>query len=368
MTLTARLKLQRQSGFSLDVDLTFPAGQVTALYGHSGAGKSTVLRLLAGLETGGPGDQIHVVNGAHTWQAADQFVPTHARGIGFVFQQPQLLPHLNVANNLRYALNRRRLSQTPSLDTVVEWLQINHLLKACVTNLSGGEAQRVAIARALLSDARLLLLDEPLGALDYPARQTILPCLQQLRGELDIPIVYVSHSLEEITTLADQLYLLERGRIRTHGSVFELASSLAFNTDQGDQVAAVVTCHPDPGMDDQGLTRLRLGSQFLYAVLPDSAAQQTTMRLRIPARDVSLALDRPRNTSILNVLRGEIEEIEAVSEQPNLLVRIRVEDQHLLTRITRKSLSQLALAPGQHVHVQIKSVALLHQFLHRDMP
>jgi molybdate transport system ATP-binding protein len=358
MQITADIQLQRGSGFTLALNLTINSLGVTALYGPSGSGKSTVLRLLAGLERGAKHDQINIMSNDSVWQNSRQFVPVHARDVGYVFQQAQLFSHLSVRGNLEYAVRRRRGSTPMSLTEVSHWLGIGHLLDVSTRQLSGGEAQRVAIARVLLSGARCLLMDEPLGALDHAARLQILPYIDALRRRLDIPMVYVSHSLDEITYLADKVYLIDQGRITDQGSVFDLASSLSINSHLGDAVAAVVEGLVVEHDQHYGLTRLSLGDQSLYVSLR-SEPKGSRMRLRIPARDVSLALKHPSETSILNVLTGIVSEIEPISEQPGLLIRIKVGEHYILSRITRKSLAQLGLQPGMAVFIQIKTVALL---------
>lgn len=358
MHINADITLTRPSGFSLEVAVAIKPTGVTALYGPSGSGKSTLLKLLAGLERGSATDQINISSDGDIWQDARHFVPPHKRHVGFVFQQPQLFPHLDVRGNLDYASRRAGSQQSPPLNQVCDWLGINHLLTASPTKLSGGEAQRVAIARVLLSGARCLLMDEPLGSVDHVARLQILPYIDRLRRLLDIPIVYVSHGLDEITYLADEVYMLEQGRIKAAGTVFELASSLTLNSQEGDAAAAVVEARVEYHDQSFGLTCLRLGGQSIHVSLC-SQPPGTDIRLRIPARDVSLALQAPVQTSILNVLEGVVSELEPLSTNPSLLVRVQVGGQYILSRITRKSLLQLDLQPGRAVYVQIKTVALL---------
>jgi molybdate transport system ATP-binding protein len=358
MFINAAISLTRPSGFSLEVAMAIKPRGVTALYGPSGSGKTTVLKLLAGLEDGSRGDQINISSDGNIWQDASHFVPPHKRHVGYVFQQPQLFPHLDVRGNLAYASKRAGSQPSAPLAQVCDWLGINHLLTASPAKLSGGEAQRVAIARVLLSGARCLLMDEPLGSVDHAARLQILPYLDRLRRLLDIPIVYVSHGLDEITYLADEVYMLEQGRIKAFGTVFELASSLTLNSQEGDVAAAVVEARVEHHDQAFGLTCLRLDSQSIY-VSRCAQSPGTPIRLRIPARDVSLALQVPAQTSILNVLEGVISDIEPLSASPSLLVRVQVGGQYILSRITRKSLQQLELQPGKAVYVQIKTVALL---------
>jgi molybdate transport system ATP-binding protein len=367
MQIHAKIHLSRASGFTLDIELIVKPTGVTALYGPSGSGKSTVLRLLAGLERTKPGDQVLIRSNENIWQSPTHFEPVHLRNLGYVFQQPQLFPHLSVRGNLEYAIHRRRGERRLDLQQVSDWLGIRHLLNASTTSLSGGEAQRVAIARVLLSGAQCLLMDEPLGSIDYAARLQILPYIDQLRRLLDIPIVYVSHALDEITYLADDVYILDKGRVTARGSVFDLASSLEVNSREGDAVAAVVEGLVDAHDPAYGLSRLRLGDQSIHVSL---CRQQpgTRIRLRIPARDVSLTLQAPAQTSILNVLNGVVSEIEPITDAPGLLVKVQVGQQFILSRITRKSSEQLALNPGKPVFIQIKTVALLNEPTQQVLP
>ena len=199
--IQARFKLD-WPGFTLDVDLDLPARGITALFGHSGSGKTTLLRCIAGLERA-PQGQLEVLG--ETWQDSRQWLPTHQRSLGYVFQEASLFPHLTVLGNLRYGLKRSSDAQRVSLDQAIELLGINHLLERKPDRLSGGERQRVGMARALALSPRLLLMDEPLAALDLKRKQEILPYLERLHAELEIPVLYVSHSPDEVARLADHI-------------------------------------------------------------------------------------------------------------------------------------------------------------------
>ncbi|MBD3648291.1 MAG: molybdenum ABC transporter ATP-binding protein [Pseudomonadales bacterium] len=361
MQIHADIHLERDSGFTVDADLRIRDSGITALYGPSGSGKSTMLRLIAGLERGRKGDRITITADDETWHDRNNFVPVHRRGVGFVFQQQQLFPHLTVRGNLDYAIKRRHSDNGVDLSQIKEWLGLAPLLPQPVQQLSGGEAQRVSIARVLLSGARCILMDEPLGSIDVASRARILPYLDRLHRNLRLPLIYVSHSLEEITYLADELYLLDDGKIKASGSLFELASSLELNIDAGEAAASVLQCTIAGHEADYGLTRLDFDGCHLF-VTARHREPGATLRVRIPARDVSITLEPPQQTSILNVIPTTVEEIQPPTESPGVLVRLGSGKQHILARITRKSLNNLNLTVGQQVYAQIKSVALLSDY------
>lgn len=361
MQIEAEIHLTRASGFSIEAGLTIPDSGVTALYGPSGSGKSTILRLIAGLERAGKGDSVTIRAGEEVWHDRDTFVPVHKRGIGYVFQQHQLFPHLTVKGNLDYATRRRHTNNGIDIDQISDWLALDDLMSKPVQQLSGGEAQRASIARVLLSGARCILMDEPLGSIDHSARARILPYLDRLHRNLQLPFIYVSHSLEEINYLADELYLLDNGRIKASGSIFELGSSVELNTEAGEEAAAVIECVIAGHESDYGLTRLEFEGARLF-VTARHRKPGAALRVRIPARDVSITLSPPEHTSILNVIQATVEEIQGPTDQPGILVRLAIGSQHILARITRKSLDNLVLETGQQVYAQIKSVALLSDY------
>lgn len=353
--ITARLKLKRSSGFTLDVDIALEP-RVTALYGPSGSGKTTILRLIAGLERPGPNDIIDVASDNETWQSGTTYLPSHKRQVGVVFQQPQLFPHLTVHGNLDYALKRAGGKPAAAFDQVCDWLDLGPLLNQYPHELSGGQAQRVAIGRVLMSRVQCILMDEPLGSVDEATKARILPYLDRLHRELRIPIAYVSHSLFEVNYLADHVYMINDGRVVAAGSVFETSSSLAFNRDQGEEVATVIECETVAFDDTWQLAELRLGDSPLF-LTTSRIEPGRKLRVRVPARDVSIARSKPVDTSILNVLPATIDEIS--TSGASALIRLQLGRQYLLARITRKSLDTLGLEQGQAVFAQIKGVALL---------
>ncbi len=353
MSIRARFRLDR-AGFSLDVDLELPGAGVTALFGPSGSGKTTLLRCVAGLERAHGG--FLSVNG-DSWQDDKLFLPTHRRPLGYVFQEASLFPHLTVEQNLAFGL-KRVPAGSRQVDTgyLVDLLGIGHLLGRKPDRLSGGERQRVAIARALFTSPRLLLMDEPLAALDPQRKAEILPYLERLHRELSIPVLYVSHSPDEVARLADTLVLLESGRAKAVGPVAEVMARLDLPTAHGGEagvvVEAAVAAH-----DAYALTRLDFPGGALW--VPNHAEPiGTPARARILARDVSLALVKPEHTSILNILPAEVVET-APEGKGRTLVRLSLAGTPLLAQVSDKSAAVLGLAPGKQVFAQIKAVSIL---------
>lgn len=339
----------------LDVDLAFPERGVSALYGPSGAGKTSVLRAIAGLDRHA---EARVRFNDETWQGADRFLPVHQRGVGFVFQEASLFAHLDVRGNLAFAKRRAPSNgQLPGFDRTVALLALEELLPRSIDRLSGGERQRVALARALLSAPRLLLLDEPLSALDAASRRDILPYLESLTDTLDIPMVYVSHNLDEVARLAERMALIENGRVTALGPVAEVMSDPDGQLAHGDSAEVVWTARIGEHDADWALTRLVTGAGTLWVPL-NPRPVGAEVRLRIAARDVSIALQRPEGTSILNRLPAVIATL--VDDGPGqVMVHLEAGGLPLLARITRRSASELGIEPGAEVCVQVKSVALL---------
>ncbi|WP_137817520.1 molybdenum ABC transporter ATP-binding protein [Pseudomonas sp. 2FG] len=347
-------------GFSLDVDLQLPGRGVTALFGYSGSGKTTCLRCVAGLER--PKDGYLRVNG-ELWQDSSKghFLPPHKRALGYVFQEASLFEHLSVRRNLEYGLKRIASSERRvALDHAVELLGIEHLLERMPARLSGGERQRVGIARALLTSPKLLLMDEPLAALDLKRKGEILPYLERLHDELDIPILYVSHAPDEVARLADHLVLMDEGKVLASGPVGEILARLdlpmALGEDAGVVVEGVVTGY------DSAYRLLSLGfpnSAMSVRVAHSPVTPGKRMRCKIQARDVSLNLEKPLHSSILNLLPVTVSAEVPADNAAHVLVRLEMEGTPLLARITRYSRDQLGLHRGQRLWAQIKSVALL---------
>ncbi|MDH5484674.1 MAG: molybdenum ABC transporter ATP-binding protein [Gammaproteobacteria bacterium] len=354
MSIEARFHLAR-GDFTLDVSLAIPARGISAIFGPSGCGKTTLLRAIAGLEQC---DNGLLKIGEMNWQTAHHFVPTHQRPLGYVFQEPSLFAHLDVQGNLEYGVKRVPATERKvSISKAIELLGIGHLLQRRSDQLSGGERQRVAIARALAVSPRILLLDEPLAALDQARKQEIMPYLESLHEELEIPVIYVSHSPDEVARLADHLVLMDAGKITASGEIRDMLTRLdlplAHDSEAGALIEAVVAGHDD----DYDLTYLDFpGGRF--TVTRKSLPIGHAARLRVAARDVSLTLAHQVDTSILNIFPATIDAITD-EQSAQVTVRLLAGGTPVLSRITRKSATLLDLKPGKRVHVQAKSVALL---------
>ncbi len=339
--------------FSLDVNLQLPGSGVTALYGPSGCGKTTLLRCLAGLERA---SGTLSVNG-ETWQDASGFRPTHQRAIGYVFQEASLFPHLSALGNLQYGMKRAQRPDSVELDAIIELLGLRNLLNRKPDALSGGERQRVGIARALAVNPSLLLMDEPLAALDMKRKQEILPYLDRLQRTLQIPVIYVTHSPDEVARLAHHLVVMEAGRVITSGSLSDTLSRVDLPIRLGDDAGVVIEAVVSTIDREWHLARMNFDDGNLWIRDPGLDAG-TMARVRILASDVSLAREQPGKSSIQNILQGRIDRI-ADDEHPGLaLVRVQVGKVALLARVTHRALADLALREGDQVWVQVKSVAL----------
>jgi len=345
-------------GFMLDVDITFPGHGVTAIFGHSGSGKTSLLRCIAGLEQAAQG--FLSVNG-EIWQDEKSWLPTHKRPLGYVFQEASLFQHLTVMGNLRYGMNRIFDSRQDHLDKAIELLGISHLLNRKPDRLSGGERQRVGIARALAVNPKILLMDEPLASLDIKRKQEILPYLVHLHDELNIPILYVSHSPDEVARLADHLLVLNAGQVSANGPMVETLARLDLPIRLGEDVGTVL----DASIGD-------IDTQWRLAKVDFSGGSLWTrdhglpigkkVRVRVLARDVSLAQAHPGQSSIQNVLFGRVDAI-ADDEHPALaLVRVKVGDSILIARLTKRAIAELGVRLGQDLWVQVKSVALIEAY------
>ncbi len=345
-------------GFQLKVDLDLPAKGVTTLFGPSGSGKSTVLRCIAGLERSPTGQ---IVIGEDVWQdeANNHFVPTPQRPLGYVFQEPQLFSHLTVQKNLEYGYKR-----TPPDERRIEWqhvidmLDIGHLLSRKPHKLSGGEQQRVSIGRALLASPRLLLMDEPLASLDMARKREVLPFIRRLHDVLDIPVIYVSHSLQEVLQITDTLVLMRDGRTVASGPITELCSALELSQYLGDMSGSVIDTTVEAHDDVFRLTRLRFqGGDIFVPQQSLSIGQQ--QRVHILARNVGIALEKPQvATSFLNILKATVMDV-ATPDSGSHVVQVKLDvGVPLLASISLKSLHVLGLKPGQSCYALIKAVSL----------
>jgi molybdate transport system ATP-binding protein len=349
-------------GFSLDVAITAPMRGLTALFGASGSGKTTILRCIAGLQRV-PG---RLSVGGEVWQDDAKFRPTHARPIGYVFQEASLFPHLSVRDNLRYG-QRRALragaTTTVSEDDVVAFLGLERLLERAPGNLSGGERQRVAVGRALLTQPKLLLMDEPLAALDLPSKEEILPYFEALHERLSIPMLYVSHDLAEVQRLADTLILLEQGRVLAQGPLADVLTDVALPSARRPDASAVLDAEVGAIDERYALTHVTVAGGAL--LVPGRIGEPgSRRRVRIAAADVSLAREVPSQTTITNVLPARIVALRPLDEaQVNVVLVLGHEGDgaRILARVTRRSMELLALAEGARVYAQVKAVSMLRR-------
>ena len=357
MSIRARFELA-WPGFVLDVELDLPGQGITALFGHSGSGKTTCLRAIAGLERGARGRL--EVNG-EVWQddALDVFLPTHRRALGYVFQDAALFPHLSVRDNLGYG--RRRVAAAErrvSPDAAIELLGIGALLDRLPEKLSGGEKSRVAVARALLTSPRLLLMDEPLAALDHQRKQEILPYLEKLHDELEIPILYVSHAPDEVARLADHLVVLQGGRALAAGPLGETLARLDLPIQLGEDAGAVIDAAIAERDAAWHLVRVDFPGGSLW-VRDNGQPLGHRVRVRVLARDVSLAHSKGEDSSILNALPAKVVAVADDTHPAMALVRLDVGRSPLLARLTKRSVAALGVREGMDIWARIKAVALI---------
>jgi molybdate transport system ATP-binding protein len=350
-TLSLNIALERSS-FALRVNQELALTGITALFGPSGAGKTTLLRVIAGLEQGVLG---RVTFDGEAWQTDGASLPTHRREIGYVFQDGRLFPHLSVEQNLRFALSRRSKRRSIDFGAAVEALDLGALLARRTPSLSGGEQQRVAIARALLTSPRLMLMDEPLSSLDLARKREIVPHIERLPALFGVPVLYVTHNVDEVARLANDVVLLVAGRVAAQGTVAEIFERSDLGAFTGGLEAGVVL-RTRVAEYHNGIATLRVGMQQLRVPMAD--VQVGTVRpIRIHARDVAIATVRPEKLSIRNVLAAQILTVEPGASQ-NVELLLDVDGEHLRARITSDALEELQLATGRQVFALIKSVAL----------
>jgi molybdate transport system ATP-binding protein len=356
MTTNIEINLRLQRGdFLLEADLSLPAHGVTVLFGHSGSGKTSLLRCIAGLEKA----EADIVFQGRVWQSANTWIPTHQRPLAYVFQEASLFDHLSANGNLEFAIKRARGPVSAAdKQNIIELLGIGHTLARYPSQLSGGERQRVAIARALLSRPQLLLMDEPLASLDEQRKQEILPYLEQLKSQLDLPIIYVTHSPAEVARLADTLIALKDGRVVASGPITETLSDPAFPLHLGEEASVVLDGTVAERDSEWQLARIAISSHSIW--LRDNGQMEgKAVRVRILARDVSLALTPQTDSSISNALPCVVETLVEDCHDALALVRVRIGELPLLARMTRRSVTQLKLEPGKAMWAQVKSAALI---------
>lgn len=337
--------------FELKVAFEIPSNGFTAVSGPSGGGKSTLLRTIAGLEPGARGT---VQVAGEPWLSEGYRLPTHRRAVGYVFQHPALFPHLDVRGNLMFGRIRRGRALL-AFDDVVDLLGLERLIGRQVSGLSGGERQRVAIAQALLSDPRLLLMDEPMAALDRASRETLLPYLEAMQSTLDIPVLYVTHALGEVAQLAEYMLLIQAGCLTASGQVSELLTRLDLPMAHGREAGAVIRARIGDQDEADRLTRLDFpgGQIWVPWVQRETGAQ---VRLRILARDITLAARPDTQSSNLSCFQVRVIAV-ADSGPAEVIVRLAAGEQTLVTRVSRRAERVLQLAPGRELYALVRSVA-----------
>ncbi|MDC1038799.1 molybdenum ABC transporter ATP-binding protein [Candidatus Thioglobus sp.] len=351
--IECKLNIQLE-GFKLDAKFTIPDKGITVVFGPSGSGKTTLLRAIAGLERSDVG---FLKVGDSIWQSNHNFVPTHKRQIGYVFQDAALFDHLNVESNLNYVIKRKTGLTKDFIDSIYTLLDIKPLINRSTIQLSGGEKQRVAIARALLTKPKILLLDEPLSALDLKRKNEILPYLDNLHSQLEIPILYVTHSQDETSRLADHLILIEDGKIIGNGPINEMLTRFDLPLSHSGDAISIFDARVISRDTDFNLMHLEFkGGQF---IVPDNKLTiGSLVRIRVAARDVSITKKKQVDTSILNIFPAVVEEMVPEGDA-QVMVRLTLKGVVLLACLTKKSAISLKLNKGSSVFVQVKSVAIL---------
>lgn len=350
----------RESAFRLDIDVRCPAQGVTAIFGASGSGKTSLLRCIAGLLKPDSGKLIFR---GETWYDSQFFLPAHKRPLAYVFQEASLFPHLSVQGNLDYARRRAQSAIGGDYDRrVLQLMDIEKLLKRAPHQLSGGERQRVAIARALMIRPGLLLMDEPLASLDAVLKREILPYLEALHKEWSLPVLYVTHAMDEVTRLADYLVIMDHGQSVQQGPVQQVLARTDLPVQLGDESSVVLSGRVAERDARWGLVRVELASCSLW--LADAGdALDSQVRLRIMARDVSVTLEEGKQSSILNRLPCRVAAVADSDNEAMALVSLQLSDcasnDSLLARVSKKSVYELELAEGRKCWSQIKSVAVL---------
>ncbi len=342
--------------FTLDVDLSLPESGITAIFGPSGSGKTSLLRAIAGLDRP---QKAQITFGQDIWQSDDIFLPPHKRPIGYIFQESSLFDHLSVQQNLDYGQKRIKNPVTAvERDQIIDLLDIAALLRRYPEKLSGGERQRVAIARALLLNPEVLLMDEPMASLDFRRKAEILHFLERLKSRLKIPLLYVSHNVDEVTRLADHLVIMEGGRVRRQGPIREVLSSHKILNSMGDEPFTLLFGRVKTPCTGHQLTEVHMGD-MLIRMPRQNVAKGDKIRLLLYARDVSITLRRPENTSVLNIFPCRIETIDAATENGQCLVHLALHNSRIQARVSALSCAELNLQPGKQVFAQVKAISIV---------
>jgi molybdate transport system ATP-binding protein len=357
MGLSCKIVLAKHN-LSLDLAFDTESKGITALYGPSGTGKTTILKIIAGIERGDKGSSISLHN--TIWQNDTTFTPTHQRKLAYIFQQPRLFPHLTARGNLEFAYTRRRNSSGISITDAITQFGLSDFIDQFPDQLSGGQAQRVAIARALVSAPDMLLMDEPLAALDDKSRNELLTLLEGLHRQLSVPVIYVSHQLEEVARLADNVVLIEQGKTLAQGKLVDLCSRpelpIAQQSNSASLWEGIVS-----GQDKHQLTKVTVGDKIELWVSGKPVAGGLPVRLRIPINAVSISLQPNLQSSIINVLPSKVAAITQLGFGKSI-IKLAVDSQILLASITDRSVIELDLKIGKQVFAQVKGVALLTDY------
>lgn len=343
---------QQLGDYQLKINATLPAKGITAIFGLSGAGKTSLINAISGLTR--PQRGRIQLNGRLLSDAENGvFLPPEKRRIGYVFQDARLFPHYRVRGNLKYGMAS---AMKPQFTTLVELLGIASLLDRFPFSLSGGEKQRVAIGRALLTAPDMLLMDEPLASLDLPRKRELMPYLQKLAKQVDIPLLYVSHSLEEILQLADNVLVLDNGRVKACGPLEQVWSSSAMRPWlPRSELSSVLRVQVLEHHPDYPMSALLLGDQHIWVSRVNQPVK-AALRIRIQSTDVSLALQQPQNTSVRNILPAQVVELMEVNDQ--IEVKLRMGTSELWARISPWARDELGIRPGLWLYAQIKSVSV----------
>ena len=344
------------------IDLSLPTKGVIGVFGESGSGKTTLLRVISGLQ---PIKNGTIYFNHHFWQEQESTLPVYKRPIGYVFQEASLFPHLTIKGNLEFAKKRawpsNNQAQTLNTDTIHRLLNMDALLHKWPSQLSGGERQRVAIARALMINPSLLLMDEPLSALDYDRKQEILSYLEKLKKELSIPIIYVSHSASELSRLADYLVIINKGSVHTHGEINQVLTQPHLPSCLQQDVGVILQTYVQQKSPSDALQAVSFSMNNVNTPLwvkHTNALIGEVLRVQIFAKDVSITLSKSIDTSITNILPAEILSIQEDADHM-ILITLKVENTQILAKITQRSCENLALQAGQMVWAQIKAIAVI---------
>lgn len=353
----ASLLLHREDGFTLECNFDFPNSGITVLFGASGSGKTTVLRCVAGLEKA---EGFVKVEGEF-WQNDEKgiFLPTWQRRLGYVFQEASLFPHLTAKQNIEFAVKRSKTEGARErMNDAIELLGIGHLLGRRPSQLSGGERQRVAIARAVATEPKVMLFDEPLAALDFKRKSEIMPWLEMLKTNLSIPMLYVTHSAEEVMKLADNLIVLEGGKIKASGLLTDVLENIDLPIKIGEDTGVLLRGKVVSKESDWSLMTVECGNLSVH-IEDNGQAIGSEVGLRILAREVVFAKEKPQEISVQNCFEGIVEEISEQKDGADALVRVDCSGQIIVGKLTRKALEELGIKERSRVWLLVKSVALI---------